>query len=123
MRSPDELTLPKFKEILKGTGKWHIQGHVDTCLPKFSPSFIWGIGNVDGEIVETLWSLLNLIARSSHQMTLPLRAELMDAHMNNNNYKKMIGMGESLLRIGPMGSCSYRVSSRGIGKKVEEGPS
>ncbi|KAI0312508.1 hypothetical protein OF83DRAFT_1024821, partial [Amylostereum chailletii] len=94
MCNPDELTLPKFKEILKGIGKWHIQGHVDTCLPKFSPLFIWGIGNIDSEIVETLWSLLNLIAHSGHQMTLPSRAELIDAHMNDNNYKKMIGMGE-----------------------------
>ncbi|KAI0257867.1 hypothetical protein BC834DRAFT_976573 [Gloeopeniophorella convolvens] len=45
---------------------------------------------VDGEIIETLWSILNNISRSTRGMSLVHRAEVLDAHMNYSNWKKLI---------------------------------
>ncbi|KAI6011836.1 hypothetical protein EDC04DRAFT_2609704 [Pisolithus marmoratus] len=62
----------------------------------YSPLFIKGSGWVDGEIIETLWSTLNIAAASTHGMTLPHRQELLDFQMNDSNFMKMICMSSSL---------------------------
>jgi hypothetical protein len=58
------LTLPSSLELCTGIGLFHIHGHQDSCLPQYSPSFIPGAKQVDGEIIETLWAPLNNISRS-----------------------------------------------------------
>ena len=54
-KSP-ELSLPNSLELRTGIGLFHIHGHQDSCLPRYSPSFIPGAKQVDGEIIETLWA-------------------------------------------------------------------
>ncbi|KAI9437087.1 hypothetical protein BJY52DRAFT_1230227 [Lactarius psammicola] len=73
---------PSSMELRTGIGLFHIHGHQDSCLPRYSPSFIPGAKQVDGEIIETLWAPLNNISRSLHGMTLAHRQEVLDAHMN-----------------------------------------
>jgi hypothetical protein len=68
-KSP-ELSLPSLLELRTGIGLFHIHGHQDSCLPRYSPSFIPGAKQVDGEIIETLWAPLNNISRSLRGMTL-----------------------------------------------------
>ena len=94
-----ELSLPNSLELRTGIGLFHIHGHQDSCLPHFSPSYISGAKQVDGEIIETLWAPLNNISRSIRGMTLAHRQEVLDAHMNHSNWKKMvnIGLGHSFL--------------------------
>ncbi|KAI0309005.1 hypothetical protein OF83DRAFT_1045983, partial [Amylostereum chailletii] len=46
-------------ELIYVIGVWHIHGHMDKYFPKFAPLNIPGIGYIDGEIVETLWTILN----------------------------------------------------------------
>ena len=53
-----ELSLPNALELCTGIGLFHIHGHQDSCLPCFSPGYIPGVKQVDGEIIETLWALL-----------------------------------------------------------------
>jgi hypothetical protein len=55
------LSLPEGLEIIKGIGVWY----VPLCFPCYYPAFIHGAGHVDGEILETLWALLNLISGST----------------------------------------------------------
>ena len=51
--------------------------------------------NVDGEIMETLWSSLNIISPSTRGMVTPHRQEMLDFQMNDSNFVKMIRMRES----------------------------
>ncbi|KAF8952574.1 hypothetical protein BDZ97DRAFT_1768347, partial [Flammula alnicola] len=48
----------------------------------------------DGEVLERLFSILNGISTIARTMTLAHRTENVDAHMGDNNFKKMIDMGE-----------------------------
>jgi len=68
-------------------------GHQDKCFPRFAPTFIPGAGQTDGEILETLWAVLNEVGCTTRTMTLAHRSEVLDAHMLDNNWKKMINMG------------------------------
>jgi hypothetical protein len=91
-RSP-ELSLSSSLQLRTGIGLFHIHGHQDSCLPRFSPSYIPGAKQVDGEIIETLWAPLNDISRSIRGMSLVHWQEVLDAHMNHSNWKKMVHIG------------------------------
>ena len=91
-KSP-ELSIPDSLELRTGIGLFHIHGHQDSCLPRYSPSYIVGAKQVDGEIIETLWAPLNNISRSIRGMSLAHRQEVLDAHMNHSNWKKMVHIG------------------------------
>ncbi|KAI9446284.1 hypothetical protein H4582DRAFT_1804475 [Lactarius indigo] len=96
-KSP-ELSLSSSLQLRTGIGLFHIHGHQDSCLPRFSPSYIPGAKQVDGEIIETLWAPLNNISRSIRGMSLAHRQEVLDAHMNHSNWKKMVRIVPSLLK-------------------------
>ncbi|KAI9430515.1 hypothetical protein H4582DRAFT_1823951 [Lactarius indigo] len=96
-KSP-ELSLSSSLQLRTGIGLFHIHGHQDSCLPHFSPSYIPGAKQVDGEIIETLWAPLNNISRSIRGMSLAHRQEVLDAHMNHSNWKKMVRIVPSLLK-------------------------
>jgi hypothetical protein len=88
-KSPD-LSLPSSLELCTGIGLFHIHGHQDSCLPRYSPSFIPRAKQVDGEIIEILWAPLNNISRSLRGMSLAHRQEVLDVHMNHSNWKKLV---------------------------------
>ena len=46
-----------------------------------------------GEILESLWSILNEVAYLARTMTLPHQAEIMDACIADINWKKLQSMG------------------------------
>ena len=91
-KSP-ELILSDSLKLRTGIGLFHIHGHQDSCLPRFSPSYIRGAKQVDGEIIETLWAPLNNISRSLRGMSLMHRQEVLDAHLNHSNWKKLVRIG------------------------------
>jgi len=72
----------------------HVHGHKAECFTRYAPNFISGVGCVNGEIMETLWSSLNIISPSAHGMATPHRQELLDFQMNDNNFLKMVRMRE-----------------------------
>ena len=86
------LSLPTGMELLEGIGLWHIHGHQQECFTRYFPGFVKGVGQVDGEVVETLWSRLNLISGSTRGMSAAHCHEVLDDHMNDSNWKKLIGM-------------------------------
>jgi hypothetical protein len=88
------LHLPENLEIVKAIGIWHVHGHVQECFPRYYPGFIQGTGHVDGEIIETLWAHLNLISGSTRGMSTSHRQEVLDDHMNDSNWKKLVGIGK-----------------------------
>ena len=89
------ISLPPDLKIVPGIGIWHVHGHQTQCFARYAPNFIPGAGNVDGEIMETLWSSLNIISPSTRGMVTPHRQEMLDFQMNDSNFVKMIRMHES----------------------------
>ena len=87
------LGFPTDVEIVPGIGIWHVHGHQPQCFPRFVPLFIPGVGWVDREIIETLWSILNIISASTCTMSTPHCQELLNFQMNDLNFMKMILMG------------------------------
>ncbi|VDB96112.1 unnamed protein product [Peniophora sp. CBMAI 1063] len=87
------LEWPDFRELLQGVGVWHIYGHVFDCYRRYAPVYSPRAGIVDGEILETLWALLNAILQSCRGMSLAAREEKINLHMNDVNHGKIIRMG------------------------------
>lgn len=94
-RSPF-ISLPQSLNIVAGVGVWHVHGHVKECFARYYPGFIPHTGHVDGEILETLWSHLNLISGSARGMSASHRREVLDDHMSDSNWKKLTGISQSI---------------------------
>ncbi|KIK72783.1 hypothetical protein PAXRUDRAFT_21586 [Paxillus rubicundulus Ve08.2h10] len=92
------INIPAELPIVPSIRIWHVHSHQTECHARYAPSFIPGAGHVDGEIIETLWSILNIISPSARGMSFPHRQELLDYQMNNSNFQKMIRMASSLKR-------------------------
>lgn len=90
--SKGTLKLPRGADIDGGIGLFHVHGHQDQCYHRFASYFVPGAAMVDGEVLETLWSALNQISRSTRTATLPHREEVLDDHMNDNNWRKLVNM-------------------------------
>jgi len=80
-------------EITPAVGKWHLAAHVSECFHKFSLNFIEGAAEVEGEIMETLWSVLDEVAGMTQGMSLAHRQEVLDNYMNDSNWCKIIRIG------------------------------
>ena len=70
-----------------------MHGHEDELFARYASTFIPGVGIVDGEIIETLWEPLNHIAPSTRKVTPEHCQEIINDHMNDSNWKKMLWMG------------------------------
>jgi hypothetical protein len=90
------LRVPPGMKIYRGIGDFHVKGHIHECFPRYGLVFVEGAGVIDGEVVETLWSVMNKVSPSTRSATLAHRTEVLDDHMNNSNWKKLIAMGMSL---------------------------
>ena len=88
----DFLELYDSMEITGAIGKWHLAAHIPECFPKFSLNFVEGSGEVEGEILETLWSGLDEIARMTQAMSIAHHQEVIDEYMNDSNWRKIIRM-------------------------------
>ncbi|PPQ85582.1 hypothetical protein CVT24_009935, partial [Panaeolus cyanescens] len=73
-------------------GLFHVHAHKDQCFFRFSPTFIPGLAVVIGEILESLWSVLNEVSIAARTATLASRAEMIDDHASDSNHKKALNM-------------------------------
>ena len=88
------LSMPNVNELLRGVGIWHVYAHVNRCFGRYAPIYLKNVGLVDGEILETLWSLLNQVSESCQTMSLASREETINFHMNDINRKKNMEMSK-----------------------------
>jgi hypothetical protein len=86
------LELFNSLEIIGTIGKWHLAAHIPECFPRFSLNFVKGAGEVDGEILETLWSPLDEVAGLTQAMSILHAQEVIDNHMHDSNLRKIICM-------------------------------
>jgi hypothetical protein len=89
------LELSDSIGITGAIGKFHLAAHIPECFPLFTLNFIEGAGQVDGEILETLWSNMDEVAGLAQAMSLAHHQEVVDDHMNDSNWRKMIRTGTS----------------------------
>jgi hypothetical protein len=87
------LKISDGLELRLRIGLFHIYGYKDTCLTRYSPSFIEGGWQIDGKTIEMLWAPLNEISRSTREMSTSHCREVIDDHMNDSNWKKLIDLG------------------------------
>ena len=87
------LSFVEFNRLLVAVGKFHLGAHIGSCFWQYSLNFVEGAGQQDGEIMETLWSLFNKFAKMGRAMTLAHRWEVLNDHMRDVNWKKLVGMG------------------------------
>lgn len=88
------ISLPPGLKLHAAVGKWHLSAHIADCYPKFSLNYLPGAGQVEGEIMETLWAVLNGIAAMARAMSKWSRVQFLNSHMNWSNWKKLLGAGE-----------------------------
>lgn len=87
------LDLWEDLKITPAVGKWHLAAHIPECFYKFSLNFIDCAAQVEGEIMETLWSVLDDVAGLTQSMTEAHRQEVLDDFMNDSNWRKMVRIG------------------------------
>ncbi len=94
LEASEVLSLPAFQRFILAIGKFHLGAHIEKCFYRYSLNFILGMGQVDGEIVETLWSALNPISTMARSMTKAHRRESLDDSMRDWNFVKLTGVGK-----------------------------
>jgi len=103
--------------LTPGIGIWHVHGHISECYPRYAPLFIPAAGWVDGEVIETLWSILNVVSVSARGMSAPHRQEMLDFQMNDSNFMKMIRMCKQIPLI-KKDILIYLVTARTLKRKL-----
>jgi len=88
------LSIPDVISIISAVGSFHLSAHIPECFVKFSLHFVLGSGQIDGEILETLWAGFNPISSSARAMSAAHRREVYDDHMRDSNWKKHVGICE-----------------------------
>ena len=96
-RSPF-LNIMEHIKITPGIGLLHVAEHKPECTPRYAPTFIRSAGQVAGEIIESLWSGLNRCASATRTASDANRAETLDDHMNENNWRKLVNIGKLCIR-------------------------
>lgn len=90
----NHLDIPDEMDIIAAIGKFHLNAHVRECFAKFTLNFVQGVGQLDGEILETLWASFNKICGSARTMSRAHRSEVYSDFMRESNWKKLVGMSE-----------------------------
>ena len=88
------LHIPDSINLHHAIGLFHVHGHKEECLYRWATSYVPGAGIVDGEIMETLWSVLNSVSPATRTSSLAHRTEMLDDHMSDSNWKKMLHIGK-----------------------------
>ena len=117
------LEVPEGISIIPAVGKWHLGAHVPECFPKYSLNFVDGIGQVDGEILETLWWPIDKVAGITRAMSKAHRQEVLDDNMYDSNWKKWIRIGKFCLIL-PVGGGLHLLSTvKSLCKKYQRAKS
>ena len=53
LKDSRHLSIPEVMEPLVAVGKFHLRAHIRECFVLYSLNFVYGSGQLDGEILET----------------------------------------------------------------------
>jgi hypothetical protein len=88
------ISFENLDRLTCAVGKFHLGSHVKKCFWSYSLNFKKGVGYVDGEIMETNWSKFDPFALMARAMGRAHRWELLNDHMRDVNFKKMVRMSK-----------------------------
>lgn len=74
--------------------KFHLPAHKIDCHYQYSFNYERNVGRTDGEAIERFWSTHNFLSGSTMRMTPGSRADTLNFHFNDWNWKKTCKMGE-----------------------------
>ena len=94
LQESQHLSLLNFKQLVFAVGKFYISAHVPECFVKYSLNFVHGSGQLNVKILETLWAPLNYISTSARTMSMAARYQIINDHMGDSNWKKLVGIGQ-----------------------------
>lgn len=77
------LHWPEGKQLHTAIGSFHVRGHVSACFARYALMFVRGAGLIDGEILETLWAVMNNITPCTRGASEAHRDEILNAHMSH----------------------------------------
>ncbi|KAF8836637.1 hypothetical protein BDN67DRAFT_992063 [Paxillus ammoniavirescens] len=86
------------KQMDFGVLKFHLPVHQESCQLLYSLNFLPGVGWMDGEAPEWGWVNINPVASSMKEMGPGSRRDTLDDFFGDWNWKKVIGMGDALLK-------------------------
>ncbi|KAF8463730.1 hypothetical protein DFH94DRAFT_640399, partial [Russula ochroleuca] len=61
LKQSHHLSIPKATKLLVAVGKFHLSAYIQECFVLYSLNFMYGSGQINGKILETLWSPFNFI--------------------------------------------------------------
>jgi len=88
------LSLWEHFKLTPAVGKFHLGAHIKECFYKYSLNFIEGSGQIDGEIMETLWFIMDKVSGMTRSMSWAHRQEMLDDYMEDGNFKKLVRSGK-----------------------------
>lgn len=92
------LDLPEWMlDFIVAIGQFHVTGHKPACYCRYCCTFIFGMGLLDAERVETGWSVMNAILNGSRSMALKHRYEKLNDHFGFWNWDKLLRIGDRLI--------------------------
>ena len=89
----ESLNSSDSMEITGAVSKLHLAAHILECFAWFTLNFIKGAAEVNGKILETLWSGLDQVAGLTQAMSIAHRQVVLDDYMNDSNWRKIIWTG------------------------------
>lgn len=93
----DTIQLPDWLlDFNGGIGYFHVSGHLDECFVRFCTLYLRGAGLTEGEIIETIWAILNKSARAARSMSLANHQETLEVNMGEWNWSKLLNIGAFL---------------------------
>jgi hypothetical protein len=90
LKQSNHMDCDEDMELLAAVGKFHLNAHIPECFARFTLNFMHGSGELDGEILETLWPGFNKLAGPARTMTKFHRREVYDDFMRDSNFKKLV---------------------------------
>jgi hypothetical protein len=106
--------------------KFHLPVHIIKCWEDFNFNFTRWTAHTDGESVERNWAPLNLLARSAKEMGPGAWRDLLEDHISDMNWKKVVGMRKSLfwsLNVLSRAVVQLAYFSIGFGRQYKNGRS
>src|ERR1019366_9404287 len=94
LQQSPHLSIPEVMQLLVAVGNFHLSAHIWECFVLYSLNFLYGSGQFDGEILETLWSPFNFISAPARTMSMASRHQLYDDYMRDSNWKKIVAIGQ-----------------------------
>ncbi|KAF7307959.1 hypothetical protein MKEN_01157100 [Mycena kentingensis (nom. inval.)] len=91
--------LPIIRRIVGAIPKMHIHNHKNACDLLWNLNWLECVGLTVGELIETAWAELNIIAASTRQMNPGNRHDTLDDACAAYNWDKLVRIVETLVRL------------------------